>query len=46
MSSIGTCIADVLLLDKYRHAIDKNSGRLFIVKPKVNTPSVRGVFGW
>ena len=39
---------DVLILDKHRYAFCqlKNSGRLFIVKPQANTPSVIGVFGW
>ena len=48
MSSVGKCIADVLILDKYRHAFCqlRNSWRSFIVKPKVNTSSVIGVFGW
>ena len=47
-SSVGTCIAGVLILDKYRHAFCelRNSRRLFIVKPKVSTPSVICVFGW
>ena len=46
--SVGTCIADVLILDKHRYAFChlENSGRLFIVKPRANTPSMIGVFGW
>ena len=48
VSLVGTCIADVLILDQYRHAFCqvRNTGRLFIVKPKANTASVIGVFGW
>ena len=40
--SVGTCIVDVLILDKHCNAfcLLKNSGRLFIVKPKANMPSV------
>ena len=45
---VGTPIVDVLILNEHRHAFCqmKNSGRLFIVKPKANTPSVVDVFGW
>ena len=34
--------SDVLILDEHRHAFCqlKNSGRLFIIKSKANTPSV------
>ena len=48
MCSVGTPIVDVLIVDKQRHVFCqlKNSGRLFIVKPKANTPSVIDVFGW
>ena len=48
MCLVGTCIVDVLILDKHRPAFCqlKNSGRLFIVKPKANMPSVIGVFDW
>ena len=46
--SVGTCIVDILILDKHRHAFCqlKNSRRLFIVNPQANTPSVIRVFGW
>ena len=39
---------DVLILDEHRYAFSQlqNSGRLFIIKPQANTPSVIGVFGW
>ena len=42
MCLVGTRIVDVLILRKHRHAFCqlKNSRRLFIVKSKVNTPSV------
>ena len=48
MCSFGTCIVDVLLLDKHHHAFCqlKNSGSLFIVKRKANTYSLIGMFGW
>ena len=48
MCSVGTCIVDILILDKHRYAFCqlKNSGRLLIVISKENTPSVIGVFGW
>ena len=46
--SVGTCIVDVLILNKHRHTFCqlKNSRRLFVVKLKANTPSVVSVFGW
>ena len=36
---VCTCIVDVLILDKHCYAFCqlKNSGRIFIVKPKANT---------
>ena len=39
---------DVLIVDKHHYAFCqlKNYGRLFIVKPQANMPSVIGVFGW
>ena len=48
LCSVGTCIVDVLVLYKHCYAFChlKKSGRLFIVKPKANTPSVIRVFGW
>ena len=48
LCSVGTCIVDVLVLYEYCYAFChlKKSGRLFIVKPKANTPSVIRVFGW
>ena len=38
---------DVLILDKHCYAFcHLENSDLFIVKPKANTPSVIGVFGW
>ena len=47
MCLVGTPIV-VLILDVHRHAFYqlKNSGKLFIVKIKANTPSVIDEFGW
>ena len=48
LCSVGTCIVDALILDK--HCCEfcqlENCRRLFIVKPKENTPSMIGVFAW
>ena len=48
LCSFATCIVDVLILDKHCYAFChlENSGRLFIVKPRANTLSIIGVFGW
>ena len=48
LCSVGTCIVNVLILDLHRPAFCqlKNYGRLFIVKPQENMPSVTRVFDW
>ena len=47
LCSVATCIVDILILDKhYAFCHLENFGRLLIVKPRVNMPSMIGVFVW